>query len=81
MSWTAPASDGGSPLTTYIVERRDSKRNTWMSAGTMKPEETEFTVTKLIEGNEYLIRVFAENSVGASEPTETEPVTAKLPFG
>lgn len=81
VSWSAPESDGGSPLTAYIVERRDAKRNTWMTAGTLKPDETELTVTKLIEGNEYLIRVFAENSVGASEPAETEPVTAKIPFG
>lgn len=68
-------------MTSYIVERRDAKRNTWMSAGTTQPTDLEFVVTKLIEGNEYLIRVFAENSVGVSEPAQTEPVTAKNPFG
>ena len=81
VSWSAPASDGGSPIQSYIVERRDVKRNTWMTAGNTKPEQLDLTVTKLMEGNEYLIRVFAENEVGASEPVESEPVTAKMPFG
>lgn len=52
-----------------------------MTAGTVKPDTLDFTVTKLIEGNDYIIRVFAENGVGASEPAETEPTTAKVPFG
>lgn len=81
VSWTAPDSDGGSPLVSYAVERRDAKRNTWMTAGSTKPDEMQFTVTKLIDGNEYLIRVFAENDVGASEPAESEPTVAKMPFG
>ena len=58
------------------------KRNTWMTAGNTAADQLEFTVTKLIDGNEYLIRVFAENEVGASEPVETaEPVAARIPFG
>lgn len=81
VSWTAPESDGGSPILSYIVERRDAKRNTWMTAGSTKPEQLEFTVSKLIEGNEYLIRVFAENDVGASESVESQPLIAKMPFG
>ena len=38
-------------------------------------------ITKLIEGNEYLFRVCAENSIGASDWTTTaEPIKARLPF-
>lgn len=64
------------------MERKDTKRNTWISAGTTTPEVREITVAKLVEGNEYLLRVFAENEVGASEPADLDkPVTAKNPFG
>ena len=38
--------------------------------------------TKLVEGNQYYFRAYAENAVGVSGPAEMEePVTAKLPFG
>lgn len=82
VSWSPPSSDGGSPITSYVVERRDVKRDVWMSAGTLSPDSNELTVGKLVEGNEYLIRVFAENEVGMSEPSPiAEPVRAKNPFG
>lgn len=81
VSWSAPDCDGGAPLTSYVVERQDTKRKTWMTAGSAGPDTTDYTINKLIEGNEYVIRVFAENRVGASEPVETDSVTAKNPFG
>ena len=37
--------------------------------------------TKLTEGHKYIFRVVAENSIGTSDPCETEQITAKLPFG
>lgn len=81
VSWKVPESNGGSEITSYVVERQDVKRGTWMSAGTTKPNTRELAITKLVEGNEYLVRVFAENDVGASEPAALDqPVTAKNPF-
>ncbi len=39
-------------------------------------------VTKLFQGNSYLIRLTAENRVGTSSPTMTkQAITAKLPYG
>ena len=41
-----------------------------------------FQVTKLFQGNSYLIRVTAENRVGTSSPIMTkQAITAKLPYG
>ena len=38
--------------------------------------------TRLVEGNKYYFRAFAENAIGMSGPAEmAEPITAKLPFG
>ena len=40
-----------------------------------------FQISKLVEGNEYLFRISAENAIGASDWTTTnEAVKARLPF-
>ena len=45
-------------------------------------KELKAKATKLTEGHKYHFRVVAENSIGVSNPCETdEPITAKLPFG
>ena len=80
--WEPPTDDGGSPVTRYVIEKRDMKRPTWTNAGTVTDTELSFTVPKLFEGNEYLFRVSAVNKHGQGEPVETsEPVTAKHQFG
>lgn len=80
ISWSPPTDDGGSPVTEYIIEKRDMKRSTWSQAGTTS--ETTFTVPKLLEGNSYKFRVRAKNEQGPSEPAETsKPVIAKHQFG
>jgi titin len=81
VSWQVPESDGGVPITNYYIEKHDKTRSSWSSAGKVKPSELVFTVGKLIEGNEYYIRVIAENEIGQSEPCELkDPVKAKSPF-
>lgn len=77
LKWAAPKSDGGSPITGYIIEKQDMKRGSWLSVGTVSPGHLQYTVSKLVEGNDYLFRISAENEVGVSLPTETNTVTAK----
>ena len=82
IAWDSPQSDGGSPITKYVVEKRDVKRTGYSSAGSVEGDVFEQKVTKLVEGNEYFFQVFAENDIGLSEPaTMSEPVKARLPFG
>ena len=82
VSWEAPEGDGGAPITAYILEKKDAKKTSWTSAGKAKPDLLTSTITKLIEGNEYYIRVSAENEIGVSEPVQTkDPVKAKSPYG
>ncbi|ELT96018.1 hypothetical protein CAPTEDRAFT_139703, partial [Capitella teleta] len=80
LKWTPPKKDGGSPITNYIVEYRTKGDIKWKTA-TREVKTTEFTVEKLVEGNEYVFRVVALNKVGESEPgAPSQPILAKNPW-
>ena len=80
--WDAPESDGGAPVTKYIVEKRDVSRTSYTKAGTVDGDTFTLKVEKLIEGKEYTFQVAAENEIGQSDWTKLdEPVLARLPFG
>jgi titin len=82
LAWDTPKHDGGSPITGYTIEKADTKRKNFTSAGTVDADCRQFKATKLIDGTEYLFKVCAENAIGLSEPAAlAEPVTARLPFG
>ena len=82
LSWKPPADDGGSPITGYLVEKRDKKKNSWMTVERVTKDTLVVTAKKLIEGTEYNFRVKADNKAGLGEPVELEkPVTPKSPFG
>ena len=81
VEWQTPESDGGSPINSYSLERKDMKRNTWVAAGSCAENKLSYTVKKLAEGNEYSIRVCAENDVGSGPYAElAEPVVAQDQF-
>ena len=69
--WKPPKDTGGIPITAYHLERRDKKYYTWIKVEKTKPNITSFCVQNLLEGNEYLFRVFAENEEGLSVPLES----------
>lgn len=77
--WDPPEDDGGCEIQNYILEKCESKRMVWStySANVLTPGTT---VTRLIEGNEYIFRVRAENKIGTGPPTESKPVIAKTKF-
>ncbi|XDV30081.1 hypothetical protein PO909_033074, partial [Leuciscus waleckii] len=80
LKWTEPDSDGGSPITNYVVEKRDVRRRAWQAVDTTV-KDTKYTVTPLNEGSLYVFRVAAENAVGVSEFSELEDsVLAKDTF-
>ena len=75
LSWQPPNKDGGSPLTGYVIEQRDTRRTQWNKAGSVDKDTTSFVASKLIEDNEYVFRVTAVNAEGESQPLESKEAT------
>lgn len=74
-----PISDGGSPITGYLVEHKRTGSPHWVRATPLLVPFTELTVSGLEPGWRYQFRVSAENAVGMSDPSElSEPLTVTL---
>ena len=70
LTWKPPKSDGGQPLTGYLIECRDVRRVAWAPLATLPPNATSYTADKLLTNNDYYFRVVAQNSEGKSAPLE-----------
>ena len=82
LRWAPPDSDGGVPITTYIVERREQFSSRWVQSSRYDFTEGTFSVTGLKDGNEYEFRVAAKNKIGTGKFSEpTRPTRAKEPYG
>ena len=69
--WEAPASDGGSDITGYKVQWKESA-DSWDTPADVSEETasgTIHTITELTDGVEYSVRVLATNGVGDSPPS------------
>ncbi|KAJ8416942.1 hypothetical protein AAFF_G00328200 [Aldrovandia affinis] len=79
LGWVKPVYDGGSEITSYIVEQKLSGEIEWVvisSKGEVRT--TEYVVSYLKPGVYYFFRVSAVNSVGHGQPIEmAQPVQAK----
>lgn len=83
LKWTAPESDGGSPIFNYVVEHRPAGSSQWIRSNeTLTVPDTTFSVTGLKENKEYEFRVSAENKAGVGEASKsTPPVKVVKPIG
>lgn len=65
-------------LAGYVIEKRPliGKGARWTKVVTLDATTHQYCVENLKE-SEFLFRIFAENSVGLSTPTNSEPVTLK----
>lgn len=70
LKWDEPISTGGTPITGYIIEKKDKYSTMWEKALETDTAVPSAKVPGLIEGNEYQFRVIALNKAGQSEPSE-----------
>lgn len=60
--WSAPPSDGGSPITSYDLRHSVQSANSWTTiTGATSPR----TITTLVNGTTYEVQVRAVNAIGA----------------
>ena len=77
LKWDRPAKDNGSPITGYVIEKRDDSGR-WVKAAEIKGDTPKGKVENLDEGETYEFRVRAVNDAGQSDPSQTsKPVTCK----
>lgn len=82
VSWETPLSDGGSPITSYIVELRDRTSVKWSPVQVTKADELSAVINDVIENKEYIFRVKAENKAGVGKPSAaSRPVKIMDPIG
>lgn len=82
LSWQPPIENGGTDVLGYRVEKRLAESGRWVPASQQLTDTTQTTVTGLVDGNQYELRVIAENAVGQGPPSEpTESALAQDPWG
>lgn len=82
VSWEPPLFDGGSEITSYIIELRDRTSVNWAPVMVTKPHERTAIINDVIENKEYIFRIKAENKAGIGKPSAaTNPVKIMDPIG
>lgn len=81
LKWTKPDSDGGAPITGYVIEYKEKFAKDW-EPGKELGDVQSGTIDGLKEGCQYEFRIRAINKAGPGEPSDaTKPIIAKERFG
>lgn len=81
VEWKPPVDDGGLEITKYSLEKCDPEKNVWIKVAEVEKNIDSFCVQKLMSNAQYIFRIMALNSIGVSEPIESEPITIKVKIG
>lgn len=81
LNWDAPVNDGGKTITAYIVEYSSDIGLTWVYFDQLdgnglplnKDPNTIRTIDGLVNGNSYIFRVYAINSIGVGLASDASP--------
>ncbi|XP_005190796.1 titin homolog [Musca domestica] len=74
LRWERPRLDGGSPITGYIVEHRRMGSPHWVKSTPVPVSNCDVAISGMEPGWRYQFRVFAENVVGRSDPSELSDI-------
>ena len=81
LSWRSPIDEGGAPVTGYVIQRRDTKRDAWLDVAAIEDvSKTMTTVSQVIEGESYHFQVMAVNKEGRGDPVQSQMVTVANPY-
>jgi len=88
LTWAPPASDGGAPITHYVIEMKEKNMGQWVKGREMTVKEVQDMggmikgkQEGLVEGCEYQFRIRAVNKGGPSNPSPPSvPMIAKTRF-
>lgn len=85
VNWEEPKYDGGSPVTGYIIEKKEttSKRWTRVNRDPIRalPLGNNWDVTGLMEGSMYQFRIIAANAAGCGLPSmPSDPILCRDPI-
>ena len=88
LAWSPPETDGGAPITHYIIEQKEKNMGQWVEGKVLTVKEVEAMGNKikgkiggLVEGCEYQFRIRAVNKGGPSIPgPPSESMIAKHRF-
>lgn len=82
LTWEASPYDGGMEITSYYIEKLEKTQKHWQKVAEVGASVRTYVVTELVEGHEYMFRVFAVNAFGISDSLEvSETILIKSPFG
>lgn len=82
LSWSRPRDDGGSRVTGYYIDRKETTTEKWVRHNKTHITTTMYTITGLVPDAEYQFRIIAQNDIGLSEPSPaSDSVICKDPFG
>uniref|UniRef100_A0A672QCF0 Titin n=1 Tax=Sinocyclocheilus grahami TaxID=75366 RepID=A0A672QCF0_SINGR len=73
LTWIKPASDGGSEILGYIIERREKSGLHWVRVNRDLVKDLTAVISKVRRGCEYEFKVYAENSAGLSPASDPSP--------
>lgn len=86
VEWDEPEYDGGSPVTGYWLERKETTAKRWTKVTRdpirIRPLGVSHVVTGLQEGATYQFRVSAINAAGVGPPSlPSDPAVSRDPIG
>ena len=74
LSWTAPSSNGSSPITEYVIRYSADEKVTWSSPILAGASPTSLTIPGLVNGHKYWFEIAAKNAAGVG--SYSAPVSA-----
>lgn len=77
IEWETPDSNGGTEITSYIIEKLLTKSSQWSRVATLDSYCLSYCIDNLKETTELSFRVLAENAIGISAPANTESITLR----